>query len=443
MSKSRLPIALSLLLSSALTATASEVRVWGEKAEIAKYDPTLAILTVPPELAGKTVIDVRARQQLAVALTADRRIYAWGAPSLAEKVFTIPAEVQGHAIQMRILLNSAIALLDSGKIVAWGFDSQIAGVPNESTLTNIGDAVFGGVAWTNSGAITVWGMDAQSAPSGTLVKDAIGLRDWVLYRRLEDNQVLGFGRKLEFQSLLPPTPAITAKSISVGAALDVAFAIRPDDTLVAWGDNAAGVTTVPAGLSGVTAVAGGNFHALARTQGGQLTTWGSGAAGGLAVPADLTKVRLIAAGRGFSVAVVSQPPTSITWADSAQVIASAPVGTVIGRLTSVDPDPGDTVTYERASGTGDTDNAKVTIVGNEVRVAGVLPPGPGTLSLRVRGVDDSGASSEASLTVTLTAAPKPPASDSKSSSKCGLGVGTGLLLSLLLGWMQRRRDGRS
>jgi hypothetical protein len=41
------------------------------------------------------------------------------------------------------------------------------------------------------------------------------------------------------------------------------IALKSDGTVVAWGDNSAGQTIVPAGLSGVAAIAGGYSHSLA------------------------------------------------------------------------------------------------------------------------------------------------------------------------------------
>ncbi|MSU41090.1 MAG: hypothetical protein EXS28_05160, partial [Pedosphaera sp.] len=40
-------------------------------------------------------------------------------------------------------------------------------------------------------------------------------------------------------------------------------ALKQDDTVVAWGYNNEGQTTVPAGLSGVVAIAAGEYHTVA------------------------------------------------------------------------------------------------------------------------------------------------------------------------------------
>ena len=51
--------------------------------------------------------------------------------------------------------------------------------------------------------------------------------------------------------------------------------------MVAWGDNGYGQATVPAGLSGVIAVAGGGSHSLALKADGTVVAWGD-------VPARVT-----------------------------------------------------------------------------------------------------------------------------------------------------------
>src|SRR5512140_3525956 len=45
-------------------------------------------------------------------------------------------------------------------------------------------------------------------------------------------------------------------------------------TVVAWGDNRAGQTNVPPGLSDVIAVSGGVFHSLALKNNGTVVAWG-------------------------------------------------------------------------------------------------------------------------------------------------------------------------
>ena len=81
-------------------------------------------------------------------------------------------------------------------------------------------------------------------------------------------------------------------------------------TVVAWGGNSEGQTTVPAGLSGVVAIAAGNFYTVALKQDGTVVAWGSNKddarkieTGQTTVPAGLSGVVAIAAGGAYTVAL--------------------------------------------------------------------------------------------------------------------------------------------
>ena len=439
-------VALCVIASTAASLSASEVRVWGDTAVIDTYDSTRAILTVPAALAGKNVIAVKGSYRFAVALTDDKQVYVWGTmPTLNGVPFdltAIPIGVQGHARQIEILSGSIVALLDSGEVIPWGidFNGDVNQAPKGTEFDGVGRGFASGVAWTSAGVPRVWGNDVPAVSAGTAVAEAIVIQGGLVYRRLSDNHVMSFGLlDTGFPGLVPPDPAISATKIVLSVDLDALFAIRPDRTVTAWGSNTTGLLTVPSNLIGVTQVAGGIKHALARRVGGGLTTWGDGVVNGLNIPADLAHARLIAAGLGFSVAVISQAPSAVSWLSGGQAVSSAPNGTVIGRVTGSDPDPGDTLTYSLAAGAGDTDNARFSIVNDELRLIAALPAGPTTVSVRVRSTDESGRSTETPLIVNVSAAPAEPSSESK---RCGLGGGLGLVLGLTLGFLRLRREAR-
>jgi hypothetical protein len=73
-------------------------------------------------------------------------------------------------------------------------------------------------------------------------------------------------------------------------------------TVVAWGVNDYGQTTVPAGLSGVTAIAAGIYHSLALKSDGTVVAWGLNNYGQSTVPAGLSGVTAIAAGVSITAA---------------------------------------------------------------------------------------------------------------------------------------------
>ena len=71
------------------------------------------------------------------------------------------------------------------------------------------------------------------------------------------------------------------------AAVNAAPAPRPVGTVVAWGSNSAGESTVPAGLTGVVAVAAGEQHSLALKRDGTVVAWGYNSDGQAKVPPGL------------------------------------------------------------------------------------------------------------------------------------------------------------
>ncbi len=92
----------------------------------------------------------------------------------------------------------------------------------------------------------------------------------------------------------------------------------------------------------------------------------------------------------FTRAVANAAPTDITL--SAQsVVENAPLNTRIGILSTSDPNPLDTFTYTLVAGVGGEDNARFSIVGNELRVNAAvdfeLTP---ILSVRIRATDQGG-----------------------------------------------------
>src|SRR5215471_18326806 len=68
--------------------------------------------------------------------------------------------------------------------------------------------------------------------------------------------------------------------------------------IIAWGENNAGQTSVPAGLTNVTAIAAGWDHSLALRSDRRVVSWGSQTT----VPAGVSNVMAIAAGKSNSLA---------------------------------------------------------------------------------------------------------------------------------------------
>ena len=78
--------------------------------------------------------------------------------------------------------------------------------------------------------------------------------------------------------------------------------------MVAWGANGNGQSAVPAGLSGVVAVAAGNYHSLALKADGTVVAWGDNEYGQSATT-GLRGAVAVSDGHVHSLAVVAVPPT--------------------------------------------------------------------------------------------------------------------------------------
>jgi hypothetical protein len=104
----------------------------------------------------------------------------------------------------------------------------------------------------------------------------------------------------------------------------------------------------------------------------------------------------------ITVGAANSAPTDIALSASS-IAENNAVEADVGTLSTTDVDAGDTFTYTLVSGTGDTDNASFTIVGNTLK-AGVAFDfeTKSSYSVRVRTTDSGGATFEKVFTITVT-----------------------------------------
>jgi len=104
----------------------------------------------------------------------------------------------------------------------------------------------------------------------------------------------------------------------------------------------------------------------------------------------------------------NQAPTDLALAPTA-VTENQPAGTVVGTLSAVDPDAGDTHAFTLVDGTGSADNGSFSISGTSLKTAASFDhEGMPSLSVRVRATDSGGLSVEKAFTVTVTDVDDPP-----------------------------------
>ena len=94
-----------------------------------------------------------------------------------------------------------------------------------------------------------------------------------------------------------------------------------------------------------------------------------------------------------------------------------PVNSLVGDLSTADPDAGDSFTYSLVNGTGSQDNSFFTVVGNKLRSTAIFDfDVRSTYSVRVRSVDAGGLSVETPLTVQVLNVNDPPTDISLSNA---------------------------
>jgi Ca2+-binding RTX toxin-like protein len=103
-----------------------------------------------------------------------------------------------------------------------------------------------------------------------------------------------------------------------------AWATAPG-TVVVWGDTSHNQTSVPAGLSDVTAMAAGYFHSLALKRDGTVVAWGGNSSGQSSVSPGLRDVTAIAAGTSYSLAL-TRDGTVVDWGDNFSGQSNVPPG---------------------------------------------------------------------------------------------------------------------
>ena len=100
--------------------------------------------------------------------------------------------------------------------------------------------------------------------------------------------------------------------VSIAAGQYHSLALKKDGTVIAWGDNSSGESSVPTNLNHVIAIAAGQEFSLALKDDGTVVEWGIDGSGQENPALDLTNVVAISAGLNFSLALLSDG-TVVSW----------------------------------------------------------------------------------------------------------------------------------
>jgi hypothetical protein len=137
-----------------------------------------------------------------------------------------------------------------------------------------------------------------------------------------DGTVVAWGDNQSGQSTVPSG---LRGVVAVAASYRHSLALKGDGTVVAWGSNYAGEANVPSSLGGVIAIAAGTYHNLALKRDGTVVAWGSNSDGEMNVPSRLSGVIAIAAGAYHSLAL-EQDGTVVAWGYNSDGTTDVPNG---------------------------------------------------------------------------------------------------------------------
>jgi alpha-tubulin suppressor-like RCC1 family protein len=195
----------------------------------------------------------------------------------------------------------SLALLASGQLLAWG-DNTYGQLNLPSVLQPV-------EYWSNwYGLITLYPNPAK----------ALAARGNHCLALMTNGTVVAWGDNAFGESTVP-TNLVNAVAISAGYLHSVALCA--DGSVTAWGDDTFGQTNVPPGLTNVVAIAAGDFHTLALLSNGRVVAWGDDSFGQTSVPEGLSGVAGIACGYYHNLALVPATPLKGRLASQQMVLA--------------------------------------------------------------------------------------------------------------------------
>ncbi|HRZ56278.1 MAG TPA: hypothetical protein P5525_12570 [Candidatus Paceibacterota bacterium] len=221
------------------------------------------------------VVAIAAGVWHSLALKADGTVMGWGANDSGRATGVAggppgPVTINGQPLNGVVAIaaggDHSLALKTDGTVVGWGYNawSQATGVENGPP-----------------GPVTISGQ-----PLNGVVAIAAGASSYHSLALKADGTVVGWGDNSSGQTTMPA--AENGDVVAIAAGNDHSLALKADGTVVGWGNNYRGATTMPAAWNhDVVAIAAGNDDSLALKADGTVVGWGVNSSGQTTVPAVL------------------------------------------------------------------------------------------------------------------------------------------------------------
>jgi len=415
---SRVPVAVSGL--SGVTAVAGggehslallsngSVMAWGNNRAGQLGNGSTASIHTPIAVQGiSTAIAIAAGKEHSLALLANGTVMAWGSNeegqlgngSKATKS-TVAVAVKGLTGVTAIAAGGqfSLARLSNGTAMSWGAgeEGQLGNGKKAKSLVPVAVKGLSGVsaiaaggehalALLSNGTAMSWGSNSSLqlgfAPKTKVVKE-------------EEEEFIEEDEQPENSSLPVPVRTLTGAT-AVAAGGGFSLALLGTGEVKAWGSNlsdqlgngsAGGMSSFPtavSGLSGVTSIAAGAAHSLARLSGGTIAAWGYNPDGQLGNNSNLNSpVPVAVAGLGGVAGIAAGGSHSLSY--------GVPAATVTGVSPSSGPQPGGTtvtitgtnLAEATAVHFGAADAASFTI-NSATSITAVSPPGTAIVDVTV------------------------------------------------------------
>ena len=181
-----------------------------------------------------------------------------------------------------------------------------------TTGTNLSTAVLGSVEFDGNNLYLTTNASSPTrktvALSDTGSSSQMALADVVA---ATVKPIVAWGNNGQNQTALPSLSGVAA----VAAGEFHSIVLLDAGTVVAWGLNTNAQTTVPSTATGVTEVTAGAQHNLVRKSDGTLIAWGHNNYGQCTIPANITTATKVAAGQSHSLALLANG-TLRAWGDN-------------------------------------------------------------------------------------------------------------------------------